>query len=96
MKYIFFMLNMNKSVFSLCQTFNVLPLLTLSKEVNDVFWVGQAVHKLLTKARSVKRLKTSTVVHLAKAIKRINSEFYPLEVQVQTVYMCVLGKGNMD
>lgn len=67
---------MNTSAFRLCQTFDVLLLLTLSEEVNDVFWVSQAVHKLLTKARGVKGLKASTVVHLAKAT-RMKSGFYP-------------------
>lgn len=55
----------------MCQTFNVLLLLTASEKVNDIFWVGYAVHKLLTEARSTERLKASAVVHLRKEMKII-------------------------
>ncbi|KAF3847721.1 hypothetical protein F7725_020749 [Dissostichus mawsoni] len=45
---------------------------TASEKVDDVFWVGNTVHKLLTEARSVERLKASAVVHLRKAVKMMH------------------------
>lgn len=51
-------------VLSKCQTFDVLLFLTASEKVNNVFRVGQAIHKLLAEARSVERLEASTIVHL--------------------------------
>lgn len=60
------------TAYLVCQTFDVLLLLTASEKVNDVFRVGYTVHKLLTEASSVERLKTSTVVHLGKAMEMVN------------------------
>ena len=55
-----------------CQTFVILLLFAASEKVDDVFWVGNTVHKLLTEARSVERLKASAVVHLRKAVKMMH------------------------
>lgn len=44
----------------------------LSEEVNYIFWVSHAVHKLLTEARGAERFKASTVVHLETRTRGIH------------------------
>lgn len=58
-------------IFSLCETFDVLLLLTASDKVNNVFGVSHAVHKLLTETGNVEWLKTTAVVHLGREMMEV-------------------------
>lgn len=67
------------------QTLDVLLLLAASYEVKYIFWVCHAVHKLLTKARSVECFKPTAVVNLGKATKLTNLNKLELNVPVPQV-----------
>lgn len=62
----------SRGIFRQSLTFDALLLLTLSEEVDYIFWVSHTVHKLLTEARGVERFKTSTVVHLETRTRGIH------------------------
>ena len=51
-------------------TFDGLLVLSPSEEMNDVFWVGHAVDKLLTEARGVEGLEAAAVIHLERERRR--------------------------